>query len=637
MFTDMVGSTASAQANESQALQLRAEQERLVRPLFAAHQGREVKSMGDGFLAEFDSALKAVQCAIDIQHHVHERNSRQGVVPIQLRIGVHLGDVEQLENDIFGDAVNIASRLEPLAPPGGVCISGEVVSQIRNKIPNHLEKLPPTALKGVRVPIDVYRVVLPWQGDATEGPSAASKGLRIVVLPFMNLSPNPSDAYFASGITEELISSVSRIRELSVISRTSAMRYRGGSKPLKEIGSELRVGYALEGSVRKSGDTVRISAQLIDVEDDRHLWSESYDRKLEDVFAVQSDVAQQVAKALKFTLVAGARDEIKRASPRNTDAYLLYLRGRSLMPLGHRGLAEAIRILELSIEKDPDYAPAYAALAECHTYSAGESETESEGLPKATRYARKAVELDPGLSEAHASLGILTIQRDLDWRAAEPELRKALELNSSNPSAHLWMGTCFMVSGRTEDALAEVRAAEQLDPLSPFVKWFVGYTLVGSRQYGEAKQKCIESLNLDHLQVYPHAILSVIHRFTSDLEAAISEGRAAIELEPDSQFGWEVLGAAYGFAGRRDEARKALVEIENLAARGFINFCSRALVELSLGNRDEALLLLERADEVNDAGLILRFGLGVLDALSSEPRFIRIAEKRGWKLRSNTS
>jgi adenylate cyclase len=175
MFTDMVGSTAAAQSSEAAALRLRDEQAALVRPLFGAHHGREIKSMGDGFLAEFDSALQAVQCAIDIQQHLHERNSQPGVAPIELRVGIHLGDVEQRETDIFGDAVNIASRIEPLATPGGVCISGEVFSQVRNKIPNHLEKLPSTPLKGLQVSIDVYRVLLPWASweflPAHDGPA----------------------------------------------------------------------------------------------------------------------------------------------------------------------------------------------------------------------------------------------------------------------------------------------------------------------------------------------------------------------------------------------------------------------------------------------------------------------------------
>ncbi|MFZ1023453.1 MAG: adenylate/guanylate cyclase domain-containing protein, partial [Thermoplasmata archaeon] len=276
MFTDMVGSTSSAQANEAEALKLRDEQASLVRPLFAAHQGREIKSMGDGFLSEFGSALRAVQCAIDIQQHLHERNSQPGTPPIQLRIGIHLGDVEQRESDIFGDAVNIASRIEPLAAPGGVCISGEVFSQVRNKIPNTLEKLPPTALKGLRISVDIYRVLLPWNGREASFSSndpALLDTNRIAVLPFVSMSPDPNDEYFADGLTEELIANLALVKGLKVIARTSVMEYKKKDKHVSEIGKELGVGTIVEGSVRKAANRIRVTVQVIDVATEEHLWA----------------------------------------------------------------------------------------------------------------------------------------------------------------------------------------------------------------------------------------------------------------------------------------------------------------------------------------------------------------------------
>lgn len=239
MFTDTVGYTASTQANEGRTLDLLRQQVELVRPLLAVHQGREVKSTGDGFLVAFDSALKATQCAVSIQRRIHERNMEGGLAPIRIRIGIHLGDVVQSGTDILGDAVNIAARIESIAEPGGISVSGAVHEQIRNKIPEQLEKLAPTALKGLQVPMEIYRIVLPWTVPDTSPASAVPTGLA--VLPFSNISPDPKDEYFADGLTEELISVLSQLRDLRVIARTSVMPYKATSKGVSQIGAELGV------------------------------------------------------------------------------------------------------------------------------------------------------------------------------------------------------------------------------------------------------------------------------------------------------------------------------------------------------------------------------------------------------------
>ncbi|MGA7923010.1 MAG: adenylate/guanylate cyclase domain-containing protein, partial [Thermoplasmata archaeon] len=226
MFTDTVGYTSSSQANESRTLELLREQTELLRPLVALHQGREIKSTGDGFLVEFGSALKAVQCAVNIQRRISERNSEGAHSPIRIRIGVHLGDVVQSGTDILGDAVNIAARIEPLAGPGGVCVSGAVYEQVRTKVHDRFEKLPSKPVKGVSSPLDVYRIVLPWDENglaASDNESLARDHSRIAVLPFSNISPDPNDEYFADGLTEELIANLSLVPGLKVIARTSVV------------------------------------------------------------------------------------------------------------------------------------------------------------------------------------------------------------------------------------------------------------------------------------------------------------------------------------------------------------------------------------------------------------------------------
>ena len=364
MFTDTVGFSAAAQSDESAALRLLAEQAEVVRPVFQPFEGREIKSTGDGFLVEFESALRATQCAIEIQRRLHERNSRPGTVPIKVRIGIHLGDVEQRGSDIFGDAVNIAARVEPEAEPGGVCVSQQVYDQVRAKLPNSFEKLPPRELKNLRFPVELYRVVLSWGPPVTTTPLEGAP--RIAVLPFVNFSPDPSDAYFADGLTEEMISGLSQLRAIRVLARTSVFSYKSTTKSVAQIGAELGVGSVLEGSVRKSGDRVRITAQLIDARSQEHLWSQTYDRKLDDIFAVQTEVARRVARALKIRLQRSESARLEGRHLPRPDSYLAYLKGRTLLrgQWGEQNFRAARAELERAIELDPSNAWAYSGLAD---------------------------------------------------------------------------------------------------------------------------------------------------------------------------------------------------------------------------------------------------------------------------------
>jgi adenylate cyclase len=253
MYTDMVGYTALGQRSESLSLALVEEQRRLIRPILGRHNGREIKTIGDAFLVEFPSALDAVRCAYDIQRATREFNiSFPEEKRIHLRVGLHLGDVVESHGDISGDAVNVASRIEPLAEDGGVCLTRQVFDHVSNKFELPLSSLGPKALKNVSEPLEVFRMMMPWEKEAAETlPQLDSK--RVAVLPFVNMSPDPNDAYFADGMTEEIISTVSGISGLSVISRTSVMSYKGATKRVKEIGKELEVGSVLEGSLRKAG------------------------------------------------------------------------------------------------------------------------------------------------------------------------------------------------------------------------------------------------------------------------------------------------------------------------------------------------------------------------------------------------
>jgi len=470
MFTDMVGSTALAQTNETEALRLRDEQEDLLRPLFAAHQGRAIKSIGDGFLVDFDSALHAIQCAIHIQERIHERNGRLGAVPLYLRIGIHLGDVEVRGTDIFGDSVNVASRIEPLAEPGGICVTEPVFGQVRNKVPHRLEKLAPQSLKGIRYPVDIYRVVLPWKVGRESSPDIETTGLA--VLPFTNISPDPNDAYFADGLTEELITVLSQFGGLRVIARTSVMPYRASAKGVAQIGAELRVSSILEGSVRKAGNRLRVTAQLIDVRSEGHVWAKAYDRELDDIFAVQSELARAVAEVLKVELRPSEETRLKTRPVVRPDSYLAYLRGQSHVNeaawrADEDTLRDAQKEFERAISLDPSNASAYSGLATViHLLGSGwEGAPRSDWVDGARRAVARAIELDPGLAQAHVSLGLIRTG-DYEYTSAEEEFKVGLAANPSDSFAHLWYANLLMDRGRPEEALLQFRLAEGADPYS---------------------------------------------------------------------------------------------------------------------------------------------------------------------------
>ncbi len=465
MFTDMVGFTARTRANEADALRLLEEQERIVRPILAAHRGREVKSTGDGFLVEFASALEAARCAVAIQTSLHARNAG-AASPIELRIGVHLGDVEERGDDIFGDAVNVASRLQPVAEPGGVAVSRQVYDQLDGKLDLALERLPPQRLKGVGGAVEAFRIVLPW---AALGPAPVAHAPdRLAVLPFTNISPDPNDAYIGDGLTEEVITVLSQLAGLRVIARTSVEPYRTRPKPIPEVGSELGVAWVLEGSVRKAGARLRITVQLIEVKSQEHRWAATFDRALDDVFALQSELARHVAEALRLRLLVGEAARLDRRPLPRPDSYFAYLAGRAAMRrILQTDLQEAADQFERALALDPSNASAHAGLAEVHAILGGLHHHRPRAAWQALseHHAREAIRLDPALAEGHTALATRHLGAGR-WREAEESLRRALELNPSYAEAHQWYGTLLAELGRPEEALAEWGQAQLLDPLS---------------------------------------------------------------------------------------------------------------------------------------------------------------------------
>ena len=306
MFTDIVGFTSLGQKNESLALALLEEHRKLTRSILKKHHGREVKTIGDAFLVEFASALGAVTCAHEIQKAIFENNqSTPNDRKLRVRIGVHLGDIVDSKGDISGDAVNVASRIEAFAEDGGVCITRHVYDHVRNKLDLEFSNLGPKSLKNVLTPLEVFKINMPWEDEKqgeTEEESTNFPTYRLAVLPFVSISPKPSDEYFADGLTEELIDSFTQLGLFQVIARTTIMNYKKKEKSVSEIARELKVGSVVEGSVRKSGNKIRVTAQLINCNTEAHLWSACFDAELKDIFQVQRDIAGKVAGPVREKL-----------------------------------------------------------------------------------------------------------------------------------------------------------------------------------------------------------------------------------------------------------------------------------------------------------------------------------------------
>ncbi len=634
MFTDIVGYTALTQADESTALKLLERHNGLLRPFFPRFHGREIKTEGDKFLVEFDSALDATTCAVELQRLLYEHNLSAGAdAKIVIRIGIHLGDVVHTGDDILGDSVNIASRIEPLATPGGICVTEPVYSQVRNKIPNRLEKLAPQTLKNVRFPIDVYQVVLPWLAGGAS--PVGGDHPRLAVLPFSNISPDPKDDYISDGLTEELITVISQLPGVRVIARTSVMQYRATTKAVAQIGAELGASSILEGSVRKAGNRLRITAQLIDASSQEHLWASTYERELNDVFAVQAEIAKQVAEALRIELRPQEEARLDTRRSVRPESYLAYLKGRALLYPGSRnGQLAAKEQFELAISLDPQNGAAYAGLATVVRrigwfFDPRPREVwDAEGRHAAAR----ALELEPNLSEAHTALSLIYWD-DFDYGAAEREVKRALALNPSNAEAHYVYAMVLEDLARAEEAIVEHQLAAAADPLGGETLDHYATLLIWLGRTDEALPVIERRNRLIADPRRSHDLLSDYHLARGDHKRALEEVdlQLAEGTDPDDVSGeWQELTIAWRcfLIGDKTGARSVLAKVESSPA-GPLSLYLCGLYYAQLGDIDGCFRCWERA--ARNRGLPAQ-GLRLdptLEPVRKDPRFPHLLHELG--------
>lgn len=448
-------------------------QRSFIEPLVASHGGRVVKTMGDGYLCEFASAVDAVRCAIAWQEGITDRQAGEPEERrLRFRIGINVGDVIVEADDVFGDGVNLAARLEAIAEPGGIFVSDDAFRQVRGKVEASFEDAGVRELKNIPDPVRVYRVVTPGAGDP--GRPEPKRSLNppdipsIAVVPFVNQSGDPAQEYFSDGVTEDIITALSRIRWFFVISRSSTVAYRGAADP-QTVARELGVRYVITGSVRRAAERIRVTAALIDGADGRQLWARRYDRALEDIFDVQDDITETILGEIEPELGKAERRRARSKKPDSLDAWDLYLRGMSrLYQVTPDALAEARTLFERAIDVDPGLGPAYSGLAETdyHEVVYGYAESNAVNRARAIEPARRAVALDPDDAGAHATLGrIHYLRREHD--DAILELETALTVNPSLALAEYGIGAALVFSGRADEAPPHLHRAIRLSPHDP--------------------------------------------------------------------------------------------------------------------------------------------------------------------------
>jgi TolB-like protein/class 3 adenylate cyclase/lipopolysaccharide biosynthesis regulator YciM len=668
MFTDMVGYSALTQKNESLAVELLEEHRIILRSLFGKYHGQEIDTVGDAFFVEFTNALEAVHCAIAIQQKLYERcQDFPRERWINVRIGIHAGDVIHKDHQVLGDCVNIAARMEPLAEPGGICLSEDVARQIYNKIDLPIKSLGKGELKNIKLPIKIYKVVLPWEKSSVTFQSSLSifkvkkKNVLIItiisiiliagfilypsknfeisdaelriplaVLPFENISNDSEQDYFCNGMTEQIISNLAKLPRLKVISRTSIMKFKDHNKTIPEIGNELSVDYILEGSVRKFGNRIRVTAQLISAEDDFHVWTEDYDREFEKLFDVQDEVSEAIATNLLSNLSTEEKSNIKTMRTSNTEALELYFQGRSYLNTRlPQNLFRGLEYFDQVIKIDPDYALTYVGMADTyHLLASYGLLTPEIGFTRAREAAKKAIEKDENLAEAYNSMAAINLLYDWDWKAAEENFLKALKLNPNYIQTYSWYALHLTAHKRFKEAISLLNKAIELDPLSAIPPTDLGQVYYHSGNYTKATEVYLESLELDSNYVYTYAYLGQTYAIQNKLDEAEKAFQYAVQLTKNKDPA-TLAGLAYVYARqKRTEMAMSIVrQLENSSNDLYVHPVYLAIIYQALGDNTQVFFWLDKGYRDRSEWMIFLQVEHMLDPLRSDDRFMKLLEK----------
>ena len=588
MSSDVVGYSKLMGDDEAATVKTLEVYKSVMSALIDQHRGRVIDSPGDNMLSEFASVVDAVQCAVAIQK---ELNSRNAELPenrkMRFRIGINLGDVIQEEDRIYGDGVNIAARLEALADPGGICVSKTAFDHIETKLPLGYEFLGEQEVKNIAKPVGAYRVVMEprvtvadvkekeeekvipfWRRKASitgalavlaiiigvtvwqlylrpppiepalieKMPFALPDKPSIAVLPFDNLSSDPEQEYFSDGLTDEIIAVLSKVPKLFVIARNSTFTYKGKPVKVQQVSEELGVRYVLEGSVKKAGDKIRITAQLIDALSGHHLWAEQYDRKLDDIFAVQDEITKSIITAMQVKLTVGEQARSAARGTNSLEAYLKYLQANAYY---HRDNIEsnalAWQFAEEAIALDPKYAMPYVVLAKINlnVFWVDTSKSQEKSLTEASESLQKAIALDNSNADAHGQLGVLfSFIRQYEKALAQAE--KAVALSPSSAESHYLLAKVLTFTGKAEESIPEYKTAIRLNPITPNnYLWSLGLAYAETGQYEEGIIWCEKAIRQEPDSQMAHIMMTVVYSWSGRDEDARAEAAEVLRINPN--------------------------------------------------------------------------------------------------------
>ena len=629
MFSDMFGYTALMQQNEPLAKDKRRRLKEVLETSVAGYNGKILQYYGDGALSIFNSAIDGVNCAVEIQLTLKLEPK------VELRIGIHTGDISIEDEAIYGDGVNLASRIESLAVPGSIFISEKVFDEIRNQENLTAREMGYFELKNVIRPVRIFAienegVVVPAR-EALKGKTKEPTN-RLAVLPFVNMSADPENEYFSDGITEELLNAFTKVDGLQVTSRTSAFAFKGKNTDIREIGIQLNVDRILEGSVRKAGNRVRISAQLINAADGYHIWSENYDRDLTDIFEVQAEISGIIANKLRENLSAREHEEkLVKVPTQNLEAYTLFLKGLHFHnKVTPNDAKKAIECFEKAITLEPDYAHAYAMAAAGYAFLGATGQMQpNEAFEIVHQYSDKALQLDSSLAAGYSAKGSAYLLYDWKWKQAYESLLKALELHPATTLAHQLLSLYYLSTGRKNEAVTIMEKALQADPISPIVNQYLADAYLNAGRTVDALNQ-VERL----LDIYPNMRVALELKgwcigIKGDWKRAAEIFEDVHRLIKHPLKGLAPLGYAYAKLGESEKALECIRKIEQRQAEepGTVLDLDLAMIWWSLGEKDKAFHHLFQCVEKRMGPVAILIDHPMFKEASDDPRYQILKEK----------